>query len=186
MQPFVNVYTRFAARRRQDRLAAHGPVGRPELEAIARQHLRRAGAGARSIRGPRRRFASIADKVIPPMQPPPDTELVKRIKIRARSCRSGGDTRSTSARRAAAEGLRQASRRPLSGELRAGPLLAARARRLRRGRRVRHVLARRRHAADDLRHAAAPVAVLRRLLRRELGEQRPVRRRHHAGADSGG
>ena len=45
VQPFVNVYTRFRARRRQDGLAAHGSVGRPELEAVAGQHLRRAGAG---------------------------------------------------------------------------------------------------------------------------------------------
>ena len=40
------------------------------------------------------------------------------------------------------------------------------------------------HAADDLRHAAAPVAVLRRLVRRELGEQRAVRRRDPPGARS--
>ena len=33
---------------------------------------------------------------------------------------------------------------------------------------------------------AAPDAVLRRLVRGELGEQRPVRRRDHAGARAGG
>ena len=46
IQPFVNVYTRFRARRRPHGLDAHGPVGRPELEAVAGQSLRRPGEDA--------------------------------------------------------------------------------------------------------------------------------------------
>ena len=110
MQPFVNVYTRFRPRRRQDRLAAHGPMGRPELEAIAGQHLRRAGAGQFDPRSATP-IRLIADKVIPPIQPPADTELVKRIKIESKILSKWWGHPDLSRRdRAAAEGLRQASR----------------------------------------------------------------------------
>ena len=47
-------------------------------------------------------------------------------------------------------------------------------------------VAARRLSAHDRRHVPASDAVLRRLVRRELGQRRPLRRRDHAGADSGG
>ncbi len=86
---------------------------------------------------------------------------------------------------ARAEGLRRAPGREVPGRLFAGTLLARRARRLRSRPGIHRLVAGRRHAAHALRDASAPVAVLRRLVRRELREQRTVRRRHHAGTGSG-
>ena len=172
------------ARGRQDRVAAQRSVGGTELEAIAGEPARRSGEG--HVR------SEVADA------DPARREQGHSADPAARRHRDGeadqdseriltkwwGQPMLPRRDRAAAEGLRQASGRALSRQLRPGPLLARRARRLRPRRRVRSALARGRHAAVPLRHAAAPVAVLRRLLRRELREQRAVRRRHHPGADS--
>ena len=185
MQPFVNVYTRFAR--------ADGKTVWLHMDQWEGQNWKRSpgniyGEPVRVQFDPRSStpIRLVADKVIPPIQTPPDTELVKRIKIESKILSKWwGHPIYLGATILLPKDYDTASRRPLPGELRAGPLLAARARRVRHGWRLRHVLARRRHAADDLRHAPAPVAVLRRLLRRELGEQRTVRRRHPPGADSG-
>ena len=72
------------------------------------------------------------------------------------------------------------------GQLHPGPLLARRALRVRRAERVLEGLAERRLPADDCRHLPAPRPVLRRLLRRQLGQRRPLRRRDHERADPGG
>src|SRR5262249_58978556 len=77
-------------------------------------------------------------------------------------------------RRAAAARLR-ARDDELPGELRAGALLARRAVRLRREERILAGVAERQLPADARRHVPASDAVLRRLVRSELGQQRPVR-----------
>ena len=88
--------------------------------------------------------------------------------------------------RAAAEGLRQASRRrAIRSTTSRATSRSARPAASAAAATFDQLWLARRHAALDLRHAAASVAVLRRLLRRELREQRAVRRRHHAGADPG-
>ena len=176
------------ARRRQDGLAAHGSMGRTELEAVARAictairskyHVRSRVSDADPSR---RRQSHPADPGAA------DTELVKRIKIKSQILTQVVGPSDLSRRhRAAAEGLRRASRRqryPVNYEQ--GHFSLGAPGGFGRGGDVRSALARDRHAALHLRHAAAPVAVLRRLVRRELREQRSVRRRHHAGADSGG
>ncbi len=185
MQPFVNVYTRFAR--------ADGKTVWLHMDQWEGQNWKRSpgniyGEPVKVQFDPRSStpIRLIADKVIPPVQ--------AAARYRSRQAHQDreqdplevvGTSHLPRRDDPAAERLRPASRRPLPGELRAGSLLAARSRRLRRGRRLRHILARRLDAADDLRHAPTPVAVLRRLLRRELGEQRTVRRRHPPGTDSG-
>ena len=132
MQPFVNVYTRFAR--------ADGKTVWLHMDQWEGQNWKQSPGNiygepvrvhVRSARR-RRRFASTADKVIPPIQPPPDTALVKRIKIQsAILSKWWGHPIHLGRHGPAAEGLRRASRRALSGQLRAGALLAARARRIR-------------------------------------------------------
>ena len=103
------------ARRRPDRLAAHGSVGRAELEALARQSLRRSGEGdVRSDVGdadpPGRRQGDSADR-----SRRPTPRMVKRIKIQSDDPDQVVGPADLSRRDgAAAEGLRQASRRALS------------------------------------------------------------------------
>ena len=183
MQPFVNVYTRFAR--------ADGKTVWLHMDQWEGQNWKRSpgnlfGEPVGSIRSALPApIRLIVDKVIPPIQPPaghaagqadqdPERDSLEVVGTSHPSRRDGP----------AAEGLRRASRTPLSDELRTGALLVARPRRLRQRGALRHVLARRGDAADDLRHAPASVALLRRFLWRELGEQRAVRRRDHAGADS--
>ena len=143
MQPFVNVYTRFAR--------ADGKTVWLHMDQWEGQNWKRSpgnlfGEPVRcsSIRGRRRRFADrrqshSADSAAGGHragQADQDPERDPHEVVGASDLpgRHG----------AAAEGLRQASRRPFSGQLRAGPLLAARAGRLRHRRCLRHVLARRR------------------------------------------
>ena len=85
------------ARRRPHRLAAHGPVGRTALAAIARQHLRRAGED--HVRSQivdadqaRRRQGDSARR-----RCRPTTSTSSASRSRARSSRSGGGIRYTSA-----------------------------------------------------------------------------------------
>ena len=132
---------------------------------------------------------------------PADNDYVKRIKIQSDILTKWwGHPIYLGATVLLAEGLREASRCEVSGRVRRRAFLARRARadsaaagavgavpaRRRRAAELHRLLAGRRHAADAARHAAASVALLRRFVRRELGEQRPVRRRDHEGADSRG
>ncbi len=49
VQPFVNIYTKFARADGPHGVAPHGPVGRPALAAVARQHLRASRSRSHSI-----------------------------------------------------------------------------------------------------------------------------------------
>ena len=131
VQPFVNVYTRFARADGKTRLAAHGSVGGTELEAIARQPLRRSGAdhvrpevdhadqadGRQGDPADRAAGRHRARQAHPDQERDPD-RVVGPADLLRRD-------------RAAAEGLRRAPGRALPGELRARPLLAAGAGRVR-------------------------------------------------------
>ena len=177
-----------SARGRPHGLDAHGSVGRAELEAVAGKPVRRADArctdrsrvadadharrrqGDSADRGSRGHRARQAHQD----SEPDSHEVVGPSDL---SRRHG----------APAERLRRASGRPLPGQLRAKDTSRSRAPGgFGRGGPLREALARGRHAALHLRHAPASVAVLRRFVRRELREQRPVRRRDHAGADPRG
>ena len=178
------------ARRRAHRLAAHGPVGRTELEALAGQHLRRPGedhfdpASSTPI-------TLVADKVIPPIAVPADTDNVKRIKIQSQILTKWwGQPIYLGATVLLPKDYDKHPDVKYPVVYDRGPFLAARAGRSVGGRGGAFGQAAARHGATAprmiYRHAAASVAVLRRLVRRELGEQRPVRRRDHAGADPRG
>ena len=131
MQPFVNVYTRFAR--------ADGKTVWLHMDQWEGQNWKRSpgniyGDPVRVQFDPRSTapIRLVADKVIPPIQPPADTELVKRIKIESQILTKWwGHPIYLGATVLLPKDYDTASRRPLSGELRAGPLLAARARRLR-------------------------------------------------------
>jgi hypothetical protein len=83
-QAFVNVYTRFARADGHTGLAAHGSVGRTELEAIARQHRGRAGAASTFDPASTTPIALVADKDHSAADAPsPDTDTVKHIKIQS-------------------------------------------------------------------------------------------------------
>ena len=131
------------ARRRQDGVAAHGSVGGPGLEAVARQRLRR--SGTRAVR-------PAVDDADPPRRRQGDSADPAAGGHRARQAHQDreqdplevvGASDLPRRDRAAAEGLRQPSRRPLSrsttsrgtSRLRAPGGFGTR-------RRVRHVLAR--------------------------------------------
>ena len=82
MQPFVNVYTRFAR--------ADGKIVWLHMDQWEGQNWKRSpgnlyGEPVRVQFDPRSPtpIRLIADKVIPPIQAPPDTDLVKRIKIQS-------------------------------------------------------------------------------------------------------
>ena len=142
---------------------------------------------SRSIRASPTPIKLVADKVIPPIEVPADTALVKRIKIQSQILTKwwghpiflGATVLLPKDYDAHPD-----AHYPVNYERRT--FLARRAGRLRPRRPVRQAVARGRHAALHLRHAPASVALLRRFVRRELREQRPVRRRDHAGADPGG
>ncbi len=126
----------------------------------------------------------VAMKAIPPIQPPADTAMVKRIKIQSRILTKWwGQPIFLGATVLLPKDYDKHPdvRYPVNyvhGHFSLGAPGG-----FGRGGQFDQALARGRHAAFPLRHAAAPLAVLRRLLRRELGEQRAVRRRHHPGAD---
>ena len=195
VQPFVNVYTKFAR--------ADGHTVWLHMDQWEGQHWQRSpgnlyGDPVKISYDPSSSapIKLVADKVIPPVSWfPPTMSIVKRIKIQSQILhqvvgpadlfRVGDDP--------AAEGLRQAplDRERLSDRLLRRALLARRTRRLWQrwpGRarcpraELHRLLERRRHTARDPRHAAASVAVLRRFVWRQLGEQRPLRRCNHAGA----
>jgi hypothetical protein len=145
------------------------------------------------------------DTVVPAIKEPSDTKYVKHVKVRSeRLSRFWGPRRGARRARAAARGLRRAPRRavPPGGEPRALPgrprrvadyaarpePAAGQQRAVRHQRlqpraaagRVRPVplVDRPRRAARAARADPARHAVLRRLVRRELGEHRALRRRH--------
>ena len=138
-----------------------------------------------------------ANHVIPAIKIPADTRWVKHIKLQSKLLsKFWGQPIFIGATVLAAQGLRQASGCALSGHLRARTLRAGAAfihadRSSRRwfevedhGLRGLSGVERRQLPAHDCRHLPAPDAVLRRFLRRELGQRRPVRRCPDAGTDS--
>ena len=83
MQPFVNVYTRFP---RADGKTVWLHMDQWEGQDWKRSPgniYRRAGAASQFDPRSTTPIRLVADKVIPPIQPPADTELVKRIKIQS-------------------------------------------------------------------------------------------------------
>ena len=141
MQPFVNVYTRFPR--------ADGKTVWLHNDQWEGQNWKRSpgnvfGDPVQVTIDPKSdapiRLA--ADKVIPPIQPPADTALVKRINPERHPHEVVGPADVSRRHRAAAEGLRRTSWRPLSRQLHPGPFLARRAGRVRAQRRVRQALAR--------------------------------------------
>ena len=182
VQGFVNVYSEFKRVRRPHGVDARRPVGRPALERLAGQSLQRGRSACTSVR-PTETIKLVADQKIPAVQVPADTAWVKRFKIQSpmltkfwgRPIYLGAtvllprdyDTLDDAA-------IRSSIGRAIFRSRRHWPS--------RRATRFTTGVDPRRLPAHDRRHAAAPDAVLRRQLRRELGEQRSVRRRDHAGA----
>ena len=124
------------ARRRPHGLAAHGPVGRPELETLAGQHLRRCRPRSRSTRAPAAPIRLVADKVIPPIGAPADTAHGEAHQDPEPDPVASGGARPIylGATVLLPKDYDKPSRREVPRELRAGTLLAPRARRLRHGR----------------------------------------------------
>ena len=83
VQPFVNVYTEFA---RADGHTVWLHMDQWEgqnWKPLAGQPLRRSRARCTSIPASSAPIRLVADKVIPPVQVPADTDTVKRIKIQS-------------------------------------------------------------------------------------------------------
>ena len=130
----------------------------------------------------------VADKVIPPIRSPADTDMVKRIKIQSQILTKWwGQPIFLGATILLPKDYDEASRRPLPGQLHPGALLAA-ARRAASGAAATFDKL---WLADDtprfiyvtLQH---PSPYYDDSYARELGEQRAVRRRDHAGAAARG
>ncbi len=112
-------------RRRPHRLAPHGPVGGPELEALAGQPLRRSRADPLRSRPRRRRSRSSPTRSSRPSRCRPTPTTVKRIKIQSQILSQVVGPADLPRRDGlAAEGLRRASRREVPDRLFRGPLLA--------------------------------------------------------------
>ena len=120
------------ARRRPHGLAAHGSVGRPELEAIAGQLLRRSGADHIRSEVARRRSGSSPTRSFRRFRLPADTDDGQADQDSERRFSEVVGTADLSRRhRPAAQGLRQASGRPVSGQLRCRAISRWRAGRIR-------------------------------------------------------
>ena len=122
VQPFVNVYTRFAR--------ADGKTVWLHMDQWEGQDWKRSpgniyGDPVRVSFDPRAStpIRLVADKVIPPIQPPTDSAQVKRIRIQSDPQQVVGSPDLSRRDGAAAEGLRPASGGALPGELRARALL---------------------------------------------------------------
>ena len=132
----------------------------------------------------RRSSSSSPTKVIPPIEVPPDTEYVKRFKFQSPMLTKFWG-------RPIYLGATVLLPRDYERETISYPVNYVQGHFSHRARRTASTrqnefstgVAERRLPAHDRRHVPASDAVLRRLLRRELGERRPLRRRDHAGAD---
>ena len=194
VQPFVNVYSEFKRADGHVAVDARRPVGRAELDPVARQHLRRAAEGAlRSEaahgRQARRRQGHSADR-----SDPADNEYVQRFKIQSPSLTKFWGRPIYLGATVLLPRDYKTSTISYPVQLHPGPLRARRAVRVLGRRRPRRTRRGRATAFHDTWLATtsraciavtlpASDAVLRRLVRREPRERRPVRRRDHAGAD---
>ncbi len=190
VQPFVNVYTKFAR--------ADGHTVWLHMDQWEGQHWQRSpgniyGEPVKMTFDPKSPtpIKLVADKVIPPVQVPADNESVKRIKIQSdiltkwwgqpiylgatvllpKDYDKHPDVKYPIVYD---EGHFSLGAPGGFGGGRGGAWSVARGGA---AAKLHRLLAGRRHAADAARHAPASVALLRRLVRRQLGEQRPVRRR---------
>ncbi len=188
VQAFINVYSALPPGRRAHRLDARRPVGRAAVGRLAREpHERRQVRSPRSGRvrtgagHPARRLRRAASR-----GGAAGHRLGQAIQVRESVADEVLGTSDLSGRdRAAAPRLRHVAV-CLPGRLHPGPLLARGAQRLQRRQRVFTRVDERRVSADASRYLPASHAIFRRFVRRQLRERGTVRRRHPAGADSGG
>ena len=177
-------------------------MGRAELSSLAGQPLQRAAQDPSRPRRRARRSSSSSTTRSRRSQVPKDTEHVKHIRFESPLLsKFWGHPIFIGATILLPKDYDRDVGSLVPGQLRAGALLARcpggirRSGRTSRGRdgerkgaraaaRGIHAgLARRRVSPNDLRHVPAPDALLRRLLRHRLAEQRPLRPGHHDRAD---